>query len=375
MSILRSGLRSRQWTIQSFFFSQWRRARVRQSFAAPPFGLERQQTQQHHGERSIFVGGQAQIPATMQANAVEQLGFIGWHQGCQAGGLGGFGVAVIVGNRPNGLHHRHALQHRGHFFQRGGRTQAIEPQCLGYLHDGFAVTLCQRFNQTKHVGAIHAAQHHAHGGLLQLARAKGNGLVGQAQCIPHGAARCPRQQAQRLHFRGNLFHFQHLGQVLADGLGRHGSQIELQAARKHGNRHLLRIGRGQHKLQILRGLLQRLQHGVKRRVGQHVHLVNHEDLEATLHRLVNRLFQQCLHFVHTPVGGCIQLGVIDKAAAINIRARLAYATRGRSDSALSIDALAIERLGQYARHGGLADTAGARKKVGVVQPLCGERVG
>jgi hypothetical protein len=89
----------------------------------------------------------------------------------------------------------------------------------------------------------------------------------------------------------------------------------------------LRVGGGQHKFQILGWLFQRLQHGVERRVGEHVHLVDHEDLKAPLHRLVDRLLQQGLHLVHTAVAGGVQLGVIHKTATINIHAGLAHATR------------------------------------------------
>jgi hypothetical protein len=77
-----------------------------------------------------------------------------------------------------------------------------------------------------------------------------------------------------------------------------------------------------------------------------VHLVDHEDLEAPLHRLVDRLLQQCLHLVHTPVGRGVKLGVINKPAAINIFSRLADPTRGGGDAALPVNALAIERFCQ-----------------------------
>ena len=78
-------------------------------------------------------------------------------------------------------------------------------------------------------------------------------------------------------------------QVLQHRLRSHGAQVELQAARQHGDRHFLRVSGGEHKFQIFRRLFERLQHRVERGVGQHVHFVNHEDFEATLHGLVNGL--------------------------------------------------------------------------------------
>ena len=177
------------------------------------------------------------------------------------------------------------------------------------------------------MAAVHAAQHLAHRGFFKLPVAKGDGLVSQRQCIAHGAPRRPGQQAQRGHFGSHAFDLQHVREVLADRLGGHRAQVELQAARQHSDRHFLRVGGGQHKFQILGRLFQRLQHGIEGRPGEHVNFVNHEHLEAALHRLVDRLLQQGLHVVDAPVGGGIQLGVIDKPARINVGAGLAHTAR------------------------------------------------
>jgi len=225
------------------------------------------------------------------------------------------------------------------------------------------------------MAAVHAAQHLAHTGFLQLAAAKGNRLVGQAQRIAHGAARRTREQAQRLRLGRYVFLRQHTGEVLEHRLGRHRPQVELQAAREHRDRHFLRIGRGQHELEVFGGLFQRLEHRVERGVREHVHFVDHEDLEAALHRFVNRLLQQALHLVHAPVGGRVQLGVVHKTARVDVAAGLAHAAGLGRDAALSICALAVERLGQDARDRGLAHPAGAGEQIGVVQALLGERVG
>ena len=162
--------------------------------------------------------------------------------------------------------------------------------------------------------------------------------------------------------------------MFADGLRRHGPQIELQTTGQHGHGYLLRVRGSQHKLEVVGGFFQCFQHGVERRVAKHVHLVNHENLEAPLYRLVDGLLQQCLHLVHPTVGGSIQLGVIDKAAAVDVGTGLAYPAGCRSDVALPVWPLTIERLGQNARHRGFADAAGAGEKVSMVQPLCGQRV-
>ena len=163
--------------------------------------------------------------------------------------------------------------------------------------------------------------------------------------------------------------------MLQHGFGRHRSQIELQTARQHRHRHFLWIRRRQHEFEVFRRLFQRFQHRVERGVGQHVHLVNHEDFEAPLHRFVNRLLQQCLHLVHTTIRRRIQLGIVHKPAAINIPASLANPTRRSGDAALPVSALAVQRLGQNPRNRRLPHPPRAGEHVSMVQPLSRQRIG
>ena len=352
----------------SFFFSRARGGLCR-------LRLERQQPQQRHGQRRVLVGCQAQFGPAMQADAVEQLGFVARHQHRKAGDLCGLRIAGVGGHLRHSLRHGHALQHGAHLLQRGGCRQAIAAQRLGGFHHHLAIGLGECLDQAEHMAAVHAAQHLAHHGLLQLAAAKGNGLVGQRQRIAHGAARGARQQAQGLGFGSHAFLAKHLAQMLQHGLGRHGPQVELQAAAEHGHGHLLRIGGGQHELQVLGWLFQRLEHGVEGRVREHVHFVDHEDLEASLHRLVDGLLQQALHLVHPAVGGGVQLGVIGKAAAVDFGTGRTDAAGRCRDAALAIGALAVERLGQNARDRGLAHAARAGEQIGMVQALLRQGIG
>ena len=311
----------------------------------------------------------------MQAQAVKQLGFFGGHGSGQFGQALGVGVFAVMRHAGHHLHHRHALQQHGHVFECGGGRHALQTQRINLIHHGGPIGVGQSPDELQHMAAVHAAQHLAHTRFLQLAIAKGNGLVGQAERIAHRAASSTGQQAQGQGLGAQLLGRQHLGQVLKHGFGGHGPQVELQAAREHRHRHFLRIGRGQHELQIFRGLFQGLQHRVERGVGQHVHLVDHEDLEAPLHRLVNRLLQQALHLVHTPVRGGVQLGVIHKTSSVDVAASLAHATRLGGDATLPVCALAVERLGQNARHRGLAHAPGAGEQIGMVQALLHQGIG
>ena len=137
-----------------------------------------------------------------------------------------------------------------------------------------------------------------------------------------------------------------MAQMLQNRLGCHRPKVKLQAARQHGGRYFLRVGRGQYKFKVFGRLFQRFEHGVERRVRQHVHFVNHEDLEAPHDRLVNRLLQQLRNFVHAAIRCSVQLGVVDKPPAINISAGHTHAAGRGSDTALPVGTNAVERLGQ-----------------------------
>ena len=154
----------------------------------------------------------------------------------------------------------------------------------------------------------------------------------------------------------------------------HRPQIELQAARQHSGRDFLRVGRGQYKLEVIGRLFKRFQHGVESRVRQHVHFVNHEDLETPDDWFVNRLFQKLGNFVHPAVGSRVQLGVIHEATGVDIQAGLAHAARLVGNTAQPISANTIKGLGQNARDGGFAHTPRSGEQIGMVQALRAKRI-
>ena len=312
----------------------------------------------------------------MQAQAVQQLRLVRRQQLRQPRCFGDVRVCSIIcrANIRHSLQHRHALQDGGHFFQRRGGAETVQAQDLAELHNAFAVTPGQCIEQLVDIAAVHTAQHLAHAGFCQRARSEGNRLVGEGQRIAHRTARCTGQQTQRLRLGRHAFGGQYLHQVFQNSFWRHGPQIELQATREHGRGHLLGIGRGQHKLEVSRRLLQRLEHGVESRVGEHVDLVDHEDLEASDHRLVNRLLEQLGDFVHAPVGSSLELGVVHKTATVDVHAGLANAARRGGDVTLPVRSCAVERLGQNARHRGFAHAAGAGEQISMVQALRAERI-
>ena len=105
-----------------------------------------------------------------------------------------------------------------------------------------------------------------------------------------------------------------------------------------------------------------------------MHFVDHVDLEAPEHRLVDRLVEQLRDLVDTAVGRRVELDIVDEASGIDVAAGRAHAARMRGDVALPVRAGAVERFGQNARDRRLADAARSGEQVGVVQALVRERI-
>ncbi|CAM3045680.1 200 kDa antigen p200 [Cupriavidus taiwanensis] len=355
------------------------RTRGRRTAALPRRGSrlgrrpERQHAQQRHGEAGVLIRGQRQLAAAKVGDLVEQLHFLRVEHAGQAPHLVGFGPFVLH-RRRHGLRQRHLVQQRTQVLQRAGERQAAIGHGIGDRQHGGAVLGGQRIEQLHQVTLVDRAQHAAHGFLRHLPRAVGDGLVGQRQCIAHRAMRGLRQQPQRVAVVGDAFLRQDMVQVRDDMSRRHLLQVELQAARQHRDRDLLRVGGGEDELDVPRRLFQRLQHGVEGVVGQHVHFVDHVDLEAPGGGSVDGLVEQLRHLVDTAVGRGIHLDVVDEASAVDFLAGLALPARLGGDAAAAVRAGAVQGLGQDPRQRGLADAARAGEQVGVVQPLLFQRV-
>ena len=160
--------------------------------------------------------------------------------------------------------------------------------------------------------------------------------------------------------------------MLNDPRWSHVAQAELEAAREHRHRNLLRVRRRKNELHILGRLLKGLQHRVEGRIGEHVHFVDHVDLVAAFGRRIHGALKKLRHILDGAVRGRIHLDIVNEASFINRAAGLADAAGVRGDAALAVGAAAVERLGENARNRGFADAAGAGKEIGVMQTPFGE---
>jgi hypothetical protein len=120
---------------------------------------------------------------------------------------------------------------------------------------------------------------------------------------------------------------------------------------------------------VRRRLFKRLQHCVEGVVREHVHFVDHVDLEARIHRRIDGALEQRRHFVHAAITRRVHFHVIDEAPFVNFPARAAHAARRRGHAGF-----AIERLRENPRERGLAHTTRSGKQISVMQPSAVERV-
>ena len=141
----------------------------------------------------------------------------------------------------------------------------------------------------------------------------------------------------------------------ADLRDRQALEIELQAARQHRHRQLLRIGGREQELHVRRRLLERLQQRVEGVRRQHVHFVDQVDLVAAARRRVLRVVEQLAHVVDLGVARPRRPRCRSTKRPASISRHAAHSPQGVARDAR----LAVEALGEDARDGGLAHAARA----------------
>ena len=262
-----------------------------------------------------------------------------------------------------------AREQAGHLLQRELDRQAACRHRVGNLQHRRSITRAQGVEDVVEIVEVDGAEHVAHECLFDPPGSVGDRLIEQGQGIAHAARRgaCDQRQCSRLgedrlgdedvlQVRGNRRH----GHLL---------EVELQTARQHRHRNLLRIGRRQDELDVLGRLLERLQHRVEGRARQHVHFVDHVDLEATTRRRIDRVLEELAHLLDLGVGRGVDFEQVHEAAAVDFLTRGTDAT-GSGRNTL----LAVERLGEDARQRRLADATGSGEQIRMMQALLGQRV-
>ncbi len=141
-------------------------------------------------------------------------------------------------------------------------------------------------------------------------------------------------------------------------------KAEVLAARANGLWDVLRLRGRHHEDNVLGRLLERLQQGVEGSVGDLVRLIKDDDLEAIPRGTVARGIAQFTDLVDAAVCGGVDLKHVDGVALPDLQAGSALQTGLSGGTDLGADRpLAVQRGGENAGDGGLADAAVARKDI------------
>ena len=254
------------------------------------------------------------------------------------------------------------IQHLGEIGRKFGNALDLPEQFDRVRRD-------HGFQQDADSRPLHGTQHRMDVGRLEFAATVGNRLVEQGQAVTQGTIGGAGQHLDGFAVEIHLFGGKNVAHLPADLLRGQTLEIELDTARKDGHGQLLRVRRGQQELDVRRRFFERLQQGVERRLGKHVHFVDQIDLVPATRGHVLGVVDELAHVVDAGIAGCVDLQQIDKAACVDVRANAANPA-GRRSRAL----LAIERLGENAGDRGLADAAGSGEQEGMMDTTAVQRM-
>ena len=211
-----------------------------------------------------------------------------------------------------------------------------------------------------------------HVGLLDLAPTKGYELVQHGFRVPHAAigSQGDRQRGFLREvdplLRGDVH------QVARDDGGADALEVEPLAAGKNRGRELLDIGGGEEELHVRRRFLQRLEQGVERAAGEHVHLVHQIDFEAAAGRQVfDVVDDDFTDFVDLGVRGRIKFEHVEGVAGGDFAAGIALIAGGQRGAGA---AQTVKRLGQNPGGRGLPRAPRADEQVRVGKAVLEDRV-
>ena len=200
-------------------------------------------------------------------------------------------------------------------------------------------------------------------------------LVEQRQQIAHRAFGRARDDAERFRLDLDAFLLGDIGQMPHQHVGLDPAQIETLAARQHRDRDFADLGGGEHEFGVLRRLFQRLQERVERRGREHVDFVDDVDLVAGAGRRIAHAVVDLADVVDAGMGGGVHFQHVH-VPAFHDRLAMHAERRHLDGRALhrAVRQFVIQRAGENARRGGLADPAHTGQDPGLRNPPGLERV-
>lgn len=154
-----------------------------------------------------------------------------------------------------------------------------------------------------------------------------------------------------------------------NGIRRDTPQIETLTPARDRGRQFLRLGRGKNEFHMLGRFLQRFEQGIEGTGAEHVDFVDQVDLAGSAAGRIGGVVPEFANIFHAIVAGAIDFQNIKATALRDFLAGIAFPT-GRGGGPL----LAIQRLGQNAGRGRLADPPWTHEKIGLSDPSGGNGI-
>ncbi len=196
-------------------------------------------------------------------------------------------------------------------------------------------------------------------------------LVEHGQGVAHRSAAGADHQVEHASGDGDVLRLAQRLQVRAQDGRRHQPERVVVRPRPDGADHLLRLRGREDEAHVRRRLLDQLEERVEALGGDHVGLVQDEDLVAVARGGESGALAQLASVVHAVVRRGVDLDHVHRAGA---SARELDAGRAGAAGRVRGPLLAVEAAREDARGGGLAAAARPREQVGVVDAVRAQRL-
>ena len=194
-------------------------------------------------------------------------------------------------------------------------------------------------------------------------RALADALVEDGKRVTQGAVRQTGDEVRGAGRQLQVFFLRDIREPCGDVLGRYTVEVETLAAGQDGGRKLVDFRRGEHELDVLRRLLQRLQQRVERAGGEHVDLVDDVDAVLAADGCEVRFVADLTDVVDAVVRRRVDLDDVEDGTGVDALAGLA-AVAGIPVHRV----LAVDRLREDLGAGRLAGAARTGKQVSMGMP-------
>ena len=195
-------------------------------------------------------------------------------------------------------------------------------------------------------------------------------LVHDGQGVAHAAAAGAGDQWEDARADRDVLGTAEVGEVPLERVRCHQAEGVVVGARADGADDLLRLGGGEDELHVRRRLLDELEQGVEPLRGDHVGLVEDEDLESIAGGGEGGALAQIAGVVDAVVGGGIDLDDVEAARAAGGQVP---AARALPAGGVGGEALAVQAARQDAGRCGLAAAARTGEEVGVSDAVATQR--